>query len=247
MDVADLTLEDIKNGYRFDKEKKQYICNFCGKEFNIGEIYVFEERFFESRIAVSLHITKEHESVFRQLIDENNKHLTLTENQLGLLELMKAGYTDNEIAKKLEVSPSTIRHQKFMFREKAKQARMYLSVYELALNDNPLSDNLVSIHNSATMVDDRYLTTKSESDKIMKTAFTSLSPLKLKAFPAKEKKKIIVLKRILEEFEAGKHYEEKELNRILKSIYEDYPTIRRYLIEYGFMERTNDCKEYWIK
>ena len=36
-------------------------------------------------------------------------------------------------------------------------------------------------------------------------------------------------------------------NSVLKLIYEDYATIRRYLIEYGFMERTNDCKEYWVK
>jgi hypothetical protein len=246
-ELADLTIDEMKDGYRFDKDNKKYICNFCGKEFNVGEIYVFEERFFESQIAVSLHIAKEHDSVFKQLITVENKYLNLTENQIGLLELIKNGLSDNEIAKKLELSPSTVRHQKFMFREKAKQARMFLAVYDLALNDNPSCDNLVAIHNSATMVDDRYLTTVEESEKIIKTAFISLSPLKLKAFPAREKKKIIVLKKIMEQFDAEKHYNEKELNRILKSVYEDYPTIRRYLIEYGFMERTNDCKEYWIK
>lgn len=35
-------------------------------------------------------------------------------------------------------------------------------------------------------------------------------------------------------------------NIIWCAMSEDYVTIRRYLIEYGFMERTNDCKEYWI-
>ncbi|HEX9062442.1 MAG TPA: DUF2087 domain-containing protein, partial [Clostridia bacterium] len=58
---------------------------------------------------------------------------------------------------------------------------------------------------------------------------------------------IVILKKISEQFEKNKRYSEKELNHIIKEIYEDFATIRRYLIEYGFMERTNDCKEYWLK
>ncbi|RIJ63707.1 DUF2087 domain-containing protein [Rummeliibacillus sp. POC4] len=27
----------------------------------------------------------------------------------------------------------------------------------------------------------------------------------------------------------------------------DYVSLRRYLIEYGFMERTDDCSIYWVK
>jgi hypothetical protein len=49
------------------------------------------------------------------------------------------------------------------------------------------------------------------------------------------------------QFERNKRYDERELNSIIKEIYEDYATIRRYLIEYGFMERTSNCKEYWLK
>ncbi|MEG2739993.1 DUF2087 domain-containing protein, partial [Clostridium sp.] len=30
-------------------------------------------------------------------------------------------------------------------------------------------------------------------------------------------------------------------------IYEDYATIRRALVEYGFMKRSNDCSSYWVK
>jgi len=63
----------------------------------------------------------------------------------------------------------------------------------------------------------------------------------------KEKKKIVILKKISGQFEESRHYSEKEINTILKAIFEDYATIRRYLIEYGFMMRTTDCKEYWIK
>ncbi|WP_236719720.1 DUF2087 domain-containing protein [Neobacillus mesonae] len=34
---------------------------------------------------------------------------------------------------------------------------------------------------------------------------------------------------------------------MLKSIYADFATIRRYLIEYGFMDRSKDCMKYWVK
>lgn len=245
-DILDYTIEEIKSGYSFDKLNNKYICNICGREFFVGEIYKFNERYFDSSAAVTIHISSEHDTVFDQLINSENKYLGLTENHKRLLSLMNQGMSDNDIAKLLGVSSSTVRHQKFMFREKAKQAKMYLAVYELALDKKSVTDNLVDIHNSATMVDDRYITTLEESDKILKNAFISFSPLKLKLFSAKEKKKIVILKKIVEQFEAGKRYEEIEVNRILKDIYDDYPTLRRYLIEYGFMERTTDCKEYWL-
>jgi hypothetical protein len=154
----------------------------------------------------------------------------------------------------MSVAPATVRHQRFTFREKAKQAKLYLAIYELAFQGmetnkslTDAEDEMIEIHNGAKMVDDRYFTTKSEEEKVLASLFSTLEPLRLINFPAKEKKKIIVLRKITEQFEKDKKYEEKELNTILKGIYDDFATIRRYLIEYGFMERTNDCKYYWVK
>jgi hypothetical protein len=108
-------------------------------------------------------------------------------------------------------------------------------------------DSLIPIHDGAKMVDDRYIITVEEREKVLETAFSSLIPLKLKLFPAREKKKIVTLQKIMEQFQKGRIYPEKEVNGILKDIYEDYPTLRRYLIEYGFMERSRDCHDYWVK
>jgi hypothetical protein len=69
----------------------------------------------------------------------------------------------------------------------------------------------------------------------------------MKAIPKGEKRKLILLRLIVKEFEAEKRYTEKELNQILWSVYEDFVTLRRYLIEYGFMDRTKDCREYWVR
>ena len=42
-----------------------------------------------------------------------------------------------------------------------------------------------------------------------------------------EKKKVVILAKIAEQFEKGKQYSEKEVNQTLKPIFEDYITIRR--------------------
>ena len=52
---------------------------------------------------------------------------------------------------------------------------------------------------------------------------------------------------ISKRFQIGKIYGEKEVNQILKMVYEDYVTLRRYLIEYGFLDRKPDGSQYWLK
>ena len=42
-------------------------------------------------------------------------------------------------------------------------------------------------------------------------------------------------------------YTEKQVNEIIKNVYEDYATIRRYLVDYKILSRTTDCKQYWIE
>ena len=61
-------------------------------------------------------------------------------------------------------------------------------------------------------------------------------------------KKIIVMKEVIKNFKKDAVYTETEVNRILKRIYEeDYPSLRRALIEYGFMERTADGSVYRVR
>jgi Uncharacterized protein conserved in bacteria len=94
------------------------------------------------------------------------------------------------------------------------------------------------------MVDERYAVTEEERQKIINSYFKGKE---LKTFPASEKKKIVILQQIIKNFDSRKKYSEKEVNDVLKTIFEDFATIRRYLIEYGFMDRKTDCTEYWVK
>jgi len=85
--------------------------------------------------------------------------------------------------------------------------------------------------------------TPEEEEKILNNVFSSLEPLKLKV-----KKKAVIFKKIAGQFEKGKHYTEMDVNGILKGIYpEDYSTLRRSLIDLGYMDRKSDGSEYWLK
>jgi Trp operon repressor len=224
-ELAKLTVDEIKRGYTFDNQLKRYICNFCGKEFEKGEIFKNDDRYFDAEKMTKIHIQKEHSELLELLMSYDKKFTGITENQRELLSMIYSGMTDNEIAKKMGVAASTVRHQKFTFRERAKQAKLYLAIYELAFQGAEINrniqgnkDEIVDIHYGATMVDDRYFTTKAEEDQILTSMFSSMDPLILSTFPAKEKKKIVVLKKITEQFKKEKRYSEKELNTILRAI-----------------------------
>ncbi|HEX9989131.1 MAG TPA: DUF2087 domain-containing protein [Chloroflexia bacterium] len=61
---------------------------------------------------------------------------------------------------------------------------------------------------------------------------------KLVAFPKKNDQMVVILNKMAERFEAGKQYTEKEVNVILEDINEDYCTLRRCLVDYGYLSRS---------
>ncbi|NMC84239.1 MAG: metalloregulator ArsR/SmtB family transcription factor [Anaerolineaceae bacterium] len=79
--------------------------------------------------------------------------------------------------------------------------------------------------------------------KVM-TAFTD-SEGRIKAFPEKEKKLLVLLNYVLQAFEPGKRYSERELNEILKRYNADTAFLRRSLVEYKLMGREGGGGEYW--
>jgi len=246
MDYGRLTLDEIKKGYMYKKEKKSYACNYCGGEFVEGQVYPVEGRYYTPEHAAALHINSEHGSNLAQLVNSDTKYNALTDNQKELLALFASGATDSEIAKQTGVSPSTVRRQKFTFREKAKAAKLYLAIFESAFGEKTRKeDEIMPVHNSAVFLDDRYVITERERAQVIETSFESLEPLKLKSFSPKEKKKIVILAKIAEQFEYGREYTGREVNEILTAVYHDFAYIRRYLVSYGFMGRTKDGARYW--
>lgn len=248
MDYGVLSLQEIKNCYSYSENGKAYICGVCGAVFVEGQVYPSGDKYYAPEAAVTEHIEDAHGGAAAVLINSETKYNKLTDNQRELLLLFNGGASDNEIAKRLGVSASTVRRQKFNFREKAKQAKLYLACIESVFNAKEAGGNaFIPIHNSATHIDDRYITTENERDKILNSYFISLDPLKLKSFPAKEKRKVVVLAKIAEAFAPYTDYAEKEVNAIINGIFDDHALIRRFLVIYGFMERDGGGQNYRLR
>ena len=95
------------------------------------------------------------------------------------------------------------------------------------------------------MLKDKYEIDEKTREKVLKSYFNENSG-RLQNLPNKEKKKVIVFQKIAENFEADRKYTEKEVNEIIKRFYDDYFIIRRSLVDFGYMKRTQDCREYWV-
>ena len=61
----------------------------------------------------------------------------------------------------------------------------------------------------------------------------------IKEIPASRKKRIIILKWLVQKFEFDRLYPEQELNQIIKPIHSDTATLRREMVGYNMMTRDN--------
>lgn len=248
--IWNYTIEDLLQGYH--EEEDGFRCVYCGEFFEKGRIYEKEGRLYDAYGSVKEHTDREHGCIADYLLKQPLALTGLTDVQNQILKLIAEGKSDKEIAAELEVAQSTVRNHKFKLREKEKQAKLFVALMQsleqksrkpIMQTDQGIMDET---NPGSSMVDERYAITEQEREKTLKTYMDENGGLK--QIPAKAKKKIIILREIMKNFSADKVYSEKEVNRVLSRIYEpDYPSIRRALIEYGFMERSADCSQYRVK
>lgn len=237
------TIDELKKGYIENSDS--YLCLLCGEEIEKGIIYPEDGRLYEAEKYMKRHIEDVHQSVFHFLLSLDKKMTGLTEHQTKLLELFYQGKRDEEVKAELEIgSASTIRHHRFALKEKERQAKNFLAIMELLKEKDHHAPSFVPVHPTAAMVDDRYNITEEEQGKIVAKYFNNGI---LSKFPIKQKQKLGVLREIAKYLEGQENYTEKQLNQHLKTIYPDYVLIRRYLIEYGFLDRKADGSLYWLK
>lgn len=243
------SVDELVKGYQ--ESRDLYQCTFCGKEFKKGNIFSLNEGLYDAFGAINGHHRTEHGYTVDYLLSQESSLIGISEVQQQILKLMSEGKDDKEIARIAGIAQSTVRNHRFKLREKEKQAKLFLALMQ-SLEDKTSrsisqSDSgiIEEIHPSATMVDDRYIYTDEDREKVIKAYMNESGSLI--QFPAKEKKKIIILREIMKNFSHGKEYQEEEVNKKLESIYSDYASLRRALIEYGFMDRSNDCSVYRVK
>jgi len=76
-----------------------------------------------------------------------------------------------------------------------------------------------------------------------KVLSTFLDGDQVKSLPMGYKKRLAVLKWLVNRFAENRKYTEKEINGIIERHHPDYCTIRREFVEYGLMKRENG--KYW--
>lgn len=66
---------------------------------------------------------------------------------------------------------------------------------------------------------------------------------RLKTLPSQNKKLLVVLRYVLENFKPGERYPEKQVNEILRQFYDDPASLRRYLVDNQMLQREQGI--YW--
>jgi hypothetical protein len=66
---------------------------------------------------------------------------------------------------------------------------------------------------------------------------------RLRALPARDAKRRLVLEWVADRFEPGRRYGEKEVNSVLLGVYDDFASLRRFLVDEGFLAR--EAGIYW--
>ena len=241
--------EELKRGYKAETAENVYRCLVCGETAEFGRVYPVGDRWYDAEAFMRSHIAAAHESMFSYLLHLDKKWTGLTDVQREVLGQFYEGRSDADIAQTIGSKPATVRYHRFHLREKEKQAKVFVALMAM-LDEKPkprAGREFVPIHRTATAVDERYAMTEEENAKVLATYFPYGLEGPLREFPAKEKRKIAVLRHLLKRFERNRTYTEKEVNAVLKEAYADFVTLRRYMIEYGFMDRREDGSEYWVK
>jgi hypothetical protein len=83
----------------------------------------------------------------------------------------------------------------------------------------------------------------SERDWEQKLLDTFVVDGRLMGIPAQHKRRVAITKWLAARFEPGVRYSEKEVNEIIQRVHHDSSSLRRYMIDYGFMQR--DHGVYW--
>ena len=61
--------------------------------------------------------------------------------------------------------------------------------------------------------------------------------------PTRHAKRLVVLDHVAQRFEPGRRYDWREVDALLKQVYDDHAALRRALVDEGFLTRESDV--YW--
>ncbi len=174
---------------------------------------------------------------FKALADSNRLKI------VGLLA--EKSYSVEELAELLKLKPSTISHHLSRLAAAGlvrAHTQSYYNVYQL--------DQSVLQEKARTMFTQRELSNVAaevDADAYDKKVIRDYSRRdgSLKTLPSQRKKLEAILRYVVQAFDIGKRYSEKQMNEILARYNEDTATLRRELVGFGLMQREGGGGDYW--
>jgi predicted transcriptional regulator len=175
--------------------------------------------------------------LFKALADANRLKI------IGLLA--QRSYSVEELAALLNLKASTVSHHLSKLSKAglvSARAEGYYSIYHL--NEQALqatTQRILSSQEASAVIEDVDL--DAYDRKVL--ADYSTADGRLKTIPAQRKKLEAVLRYVVQSFEPGIRYSEKQVNDILARFHPDTATLRRELVGSKLLAREGGGGEYW--
>ena len=174
---------------------------------------------------------------FKALSDANRLKL------IGLLAQKESSV--EELAAMLDIGASTVSHHLSKLSEIGLvSARVdgYYNVYRLETEQlENMAQRLLAEETLPEVAKD--LDRKAYDRKVLKTYLNEDGTIH--KLPTNRRKLDVILRYVVEHFEFGELYTEKEVNQIIGALNEDISGLRRDLIVVGHLDRERDGSAYW--
>jgi predicted transcriptional regulator len=173
---------------------------------------------------------------FKVLADEKRLQI------VGLLA--QRDYSVEELAAILDLSSATVSHHLRRLVEAGlvqASADQHYHIYSLDLQS--LRDRAQELLSKDTWRESAEDLDLDAYDRKVLRDYMDAESGRLKSIPHQWKKREVILRYVLEQFERDRRYTEREVNGIIGRIHEDYATLRRALIDSRRLAR--DHEVYW--
>lgn len=174
---------------------------------------------------------------FKALADKNRLKI------VGLLA--EKSYSVEELSELLQLKPPTVSHHLAKLLEAGlvkSHAESYYNVYQLDQSVlEAKTRSMFSQHELSSVASE--VDADAYDKKVIKDY--SRRDGSLKTLPAQRKKLEAILRYVVQAFDVGKRYSEKQVNEILSGYHEDTATLRRELVGFRLMKREGGGGDYW--
>ena len=171
---------------------------------------------------------------FKVLANENRLKL------VGILSQSECSVED--LAARLALKEPTISHHLMKLKElNLVEMRALGNTHLYKLNGETLSSLNKSLFTSKQMANwTKDISSSAWEEKVLRSY---LDGDQIREIPASRKKRFVLLKWLINKFDLGRTYSEKEVNEIIKRHHPDSATIRREFIGYNLMKREQGIYE----